>query len=44
MTKLGTDTGSLVNYMYMSGMNRTQPEVGMGATICGWSDRYPATI
>ena len=44
MTKLGTDTGSLVNYMYMSGTNRTQPEVGMGATICGWSDRHPATI
>lgn len=36
-------TGSLVNHL----MDRTQdpaPEVGMGATLLGWTDRHAATI
>lgn len=41
--KLGTGTGSLINYLY-SGMTDDKPVVGMGATILGWTDRYPATI
>ncbi len=43
--KLGTQTGSVVNHLY-SRMVIGQPEVviGMGVTICGWTDRYPATI
>jgi hypothetical protein len=40
--KLGRDTNSMVNYL-MSG-NKTQPEVGAGATILNWTDRKPATV
>lgn len=40
--KLGTETGSLINHIMARGS--VMPEIGMGATICGWSDRYPATI
>ncbi len=40
--RLGSETGSLINHlMAQSG---AVPEIGMGATICGWTDRYPATI
>lgn len=39
--KLGTETGSLINHFSVGGC---RPEIGMGATILGWSDRYPATI
>ena len=35
--KLGTDTGSLFNYMM--GNNVSQPVVGQGATILHWTDR-----
>lgn len=38
-----THTGSLVNAIY-GGSRQTEPEVGMGATILGWTDRYAATI
>lgn len=40
---LGTDTGSLVNYMKGNTAPIT-PEVGMGATLLMWSDRSPFTI
>jgi len=40
--KLGNETGSLVNHLLAQG--RMAPEIGMGATICAWSDRSPATI
>ena len=41
--KLGTETGSLMNHFFTSGQ-QTAPEVGMGATVCMWSDRCAATI
>ena len=43
--KLGTETGSVINHLY-SRMTKGQPdpEVGMGATICHWSDRSAGTI
>ena len=43
--KLGTETGSVVNHV-MSRATRGQPEpvVGMGATICSWTDRHGGTI
>ncbi len=43
MMKLGSQTGSLVNHIY-SRTAGVEPEVGMGATICMWSDREAATI
>jgi len=39
----GTQTGSLMNHV-ISGMISTPPEIGMGATILGWTDRRPATV
>lgn len=44
MAKLGKDTGSLVNYISMNSANAVQPEIGMGVTTFGWTDRYPGTI
>lgn len=41
--KLGTETGSLVNHL-MTHNIFSVPSVGDGATICGWSDRFPATV
>lgn len=41
--KLGTETGSLVNHL-MAGTTGPKPEVGMAATILGWTDRHPATV
>jgi len=41
--RLGSGTGSLINHV-ISGMNSSKPEVGMGATILSWSDRYAATV
>lgn len=43
MMKLGSDTGSLVNYMYGNSKS-AEPEVGMGATILSWTDRHAATV
>lgn len=45
MLKAGTQTGSLINHL-QSRMVKGQPvpEVGMGATLLGWTDRSPATI
>lgn len=41
--KLGTDTGSLINHIQANNV-LTTPEVGMGATILGWTDRHACTI
>lgn len=41
--KLGTETGSLMNHL-MTGPTEIVPEVGMGVTLCGWTDRYAGTI
>lgn len=41
--KLGTQTGSLINHVATTAKGPI-PEVGMGATICGWSDRHAGTI
>lgn len=41
--RLGTETGSLMNHV-MTASTQPVPEVGMGATICCWSDRHAATI
>ena len=38
-----THTGSLIN-LVSGNATQAQPEVGMGATILGWTDRYAATI
>ena len=40
---LGTETGSLINHV-MTTSEQVVPEVGMGATICYWSDRTAATV
>lgn len=42
--RLGTQTGSLVNHIMSSTGRWTTPVLGMGATILGWTDRYPATV
>lgn len=42
--KLGTDTGSLTNYLLSGTNGQPKPVVGMGATILSWTDRHPATI
>ena len=36
--------GSLVNMVTGGAKQGKEPEVGMGATICMWSDRNPATV
>lgn len=36
-------TGSLVNHL-MSRSTTIVPEVGMGATLLGWTDRHAATV
>jgi len=43
MMKLGTQTGSLMNHIY-SRVTNPEPEIGMGVTICMWSDRHAGTI
>lgn len=42
--RLGTETGSLVNHMMSVGVQQVYPQVGVGATILMWTDRYAATI
>ena len=42
--KLGTQTGSLINHVLTHNVLPAVPEVGTGATICIWTDRYPATV
>lgn len=41
--KLGTETGSVVNH-FMATAKQIEPAIGMGATICYWTDRRAATI
>ena len=41
--KLGTETASVINQI-LSSPSAVTPEVGMGATIIGWTDRAAATI
>ena len=41
--KLGTETGNVLNHLMTRG-EQIVPEVGMGVTICMWSDRYAATV
>ena len=40
--KLGKETGSLVNYIM--GNNSSEPKVGEGATVLGWTDRHAYTV
>ena len=42
--KLGTETGSLTNYLMSGTKGQPIPVVGMGATLLSWTDRHPATI
>lgn len=43
--KYGTETNSLVNGLYSRMTNGAPvPEVGMGVTMLGWTDRNPGTI
>lgn len=42
--RLGTDTGSLVNYVLSGHLNQPEAYVGMPATILSWTDRHPATV
>lgn len=38
-------TNSLINSLYnRSTKNAPAPKVGMGATMTGWTDRYPGTV
>jgi hypothetical protein len=41
--KAGTETGSLMNHI-ISGCRMAAPEVGMGGSILGWTDRRACTI
>ena len=41
--KLGTQTGSLINHILSTAKART-PEIGEGATILAWTDRYAGTV
>ena len=41
--RLGTETGSVLNH-FMTTSAQPEPVVGMGATICCWTDRHAATI
>jgi len=40
--KLGTQTGSLSNYLYST--KSLTPELGMGATLLHWTDRDACTV
>lgn len=43
--KLGTQTASLTNHIYSRAVKgQPAPEVGMGATMLAWTDRYAGTI
>lgn len=42
---LGTETGSVVNHVLSrQTKGQSDPKVGMGATLLGWTDRYAGTI
>jgi hypothetical protein len=43
--KLGKQTGSVINHLQsLAVIGQPVPTVGMGATLLGWTDRYPGTI
>jgi hypothetical protein len=43
--RLGTETGSVMNHLQARMVDgEPVPTIGMGATLLGWTDRYPATI
>lgn len=43
--KLGTETNSLINHLHSRMVEgQPEPQIGMGATILSWSDRYAATV
>lgn len=42
--KLGTQTGSVTNYLLSGTNGQPEPEVGMGCTFLMWTDREPGTI
>lgn len=43
--KLGSQTGSLTNHLYSRMViGQPIPEIGMGVTMMGWTDRYAGTI
>lgn len=43
--KIGTETNSLVNNLLSRAViGQPEPFEGMGATLLGWTDRYPATV
>lgn len=43
--KLGSQTASLTNHLYSRMViDQPEPTVGMGGTVCGWTDRYATTI
>ena len=43
--KLGSETGSLVNHLDSRAViGAPEPVIGMGATLLGWTDRYPGTV
>lgn len=43
--KLGTQTGSIINHLQsLAVIGQPEPEVGQGATILSWTDRYAATV
>lgn len=41
--RLGSETGSLMNHVFTAS-RQVEPVVGMGATMCAWTDRHAATI
>lgn len=43
MLKAGTETGSLTNHI-LSYAQDAEPEIGMGVTKLGWTDRHPYEI
>jgi hypothetical protein len=42
--ELGKQTGSFVNWAQSGTRGQPEPEVGMGVTFLGWTDRHPGTI
>jgi hypothetical protein len=42
--KLGSETGSVINHLLACSIGQPEAEVGMGATVCYWTDRHAATI
>lgn len=42
--KLGTDTGSMANYLMSGTKGQPEPVLGMGVTFLSWTDRYAGTI